>query len=475
MLTSLAFAIAALVLAAIAIIAMLFAIRAASRWSGLSISFLLLLMTGTSIIRESFTPKPLYMLTEGDSGGPLISKLFLLLIISYSFILCVTRFVAYDKNLKTFSRASRNRREPPNDIIIAFMAFYVSFSIIPIFFGKEYYFHINMIYPFFTYLALFLWSDLSSIDPIIVVKQSLGLIVFSSLIVAAVAPDLAMDLNYNGLIPGFSSRLYGMTSSTNTMGAVACTLLVIEVAEPSARAWLGRSILVAAGSALLMSQSKTSILSALIAILIIYGWRMFSKILGESAGSRHKNSTAVALIIVVSVSISVAGTWAMAYDWDALSSLQRKINSSAIADISTATGRTIIWSAAIAGGMENPFFGQGANFWNLDYRLRSGLSGAVHAHNLFLQTFTISGFVGLLALLLFLFFLGLYTIRAAKTTRGGSIAFMVIFFIRSLTEVPLQPNTIIAGESFAMIAYFLYVMDRGCKLAKKTKTCDTME
>ena len=68
------------------------------------------------------------------------------------------------KNYKgSFDRFDSRGLRAPTDITIAFMVFYIAFSILPILFGQRYYFHVNLIYPLFTYIALFLWVRLSKL------------------------------------------------------------------------------------------------------------------------------------------------------------------------------------------------------------------------------------------------------------------------------------------------------------------------
>jgi O-antigen ligase len=94
------------------------------------------------------------------------------------------------------------------------------------------------------------------------------------------------------------------------------------------------------------------------------------------------------------------------------------------------------------------------------------LAAAATAHNLFLQIFSRSGFVGLVALLVFLYFLIRYSIYAAKPTRGGSIALLAVFLMRSAFEANIQLNTLLSAEFFAMMAHFTYVIDRGARPRK---------
>jgi O-antigen ligase len=153
-------------------------------------------------------------------------------------------------------------------------------------------------------------------------------------------------------------------------------------------------------------------------------------------------------------------------DIGVLATLESQLDARAIDNLSTATGRTAIWDAAIEGGLESPLFGQGADFWGADNRLQLGLSSATSAHNLFLQTFSRSGLVGLVALIVFFYFLIRYSIRAAKHTRGGSLAILAVLMMRSMFETNFQLNSVVAGEFFVMMAHFIYVIDRGARPRK---------
>jgi O-antigen ligase len=468
--------IAAFVFALLSIVAMVLVAGAASRWPGRLFSYLMLLILSASVGSVLLSERVLRMEqqglvigSEGDVEGTMLAKLLLAAVVGCSVALCAAWVFTFGKSTTRNNRFEKRGLRSPNEIVIAFMVFYIAFSILPLFFGQRYHFHISLIYPFFVFLALFLWAQLSSIDPVVVIKQCLAVLVFGSLIAYLVAPQLAVQPGYVGLIPGFSSRLWGVTAHANGLGSVACALLILEAAEPSARAWIGRSILAAAALALILTQSKTSIVATLLGLLMIFGWRLLLKA-GEKerVGSTNQRLIITGVIGVFAAFVVVIGAWAMFSDTSILASLGRRMEGRAVEDLATGAGRTLIWSVAIQGGMENPLFGQGLDFWSLDNRLRWGLSGAVHAHNLFLQVFSRSGFVGLAALLVFLYFFLRYSIRASKVTRGGSIAVLTVFLMRAMSEVPISPNAILGSEFFAMMAYFIYVIDRGAKRIHET-------
>jgi exopolysaccharide production protein ExoQ len=461
---------AAFVFALLSTMAIVIVAGAGFRWPGRMFNYLMLLIVSTSVATIVFSGRVLALMdeslmvsSEADTGSTVYTKLLLAAVIGCSVALCVA-WVFNFKNYKTsFDRFGKRGMKAPTDITIAFMVFQVAFSILPIFFGERYYFHVNLIYPLFVYLALFLWARLSAVDPVIVAKQCLAWIVFSSLIAAIVAPQLVMQPGYIGLIPGFDLRFWGVTSHANTLGAVACMLLILELAEPSTRPWLRTTILAAAALTLVLTQSKASIVAAFVGISIIFGWRLLNRTHEVIVGSKHGSSVPIVLVGSLIVSIAAIGAFAIFLDTDMLGALRSQLDARAVGTLSTATGRTLIWNAAIEGGLQSPLFGQGADFWGIENRLRLGLGGATSAHNLFLQTFSRSGLIGLAALLVFFYFLIRYSIRAAKPTRGGSLAILAVLLMRSMFETSFQLNSVLAGEFFVMIAHFTYVIDRGAK------------
>ncbi|MEO8992947.1 MAG: O-antigen ligase family protein [Nitrosospira sp.] len=433
-------------------------------------SYLMLFIASTSVATTilsgrvlTFMDESLVVLSEADAGSAVSTKLLLMAAIGCSVALCAAWFVNFKNYKASFDRFDSRGLRAPDDITIAFVVFYVAFSILPILFGQRYYFHVNLIYPLFTYIAIFLWVRLSSTDPVIVGKQCLGLIVFSSLIAAIIAPQLVFQPGYIGLIPGFDSRFWGVTSHANALGAAASMFLVLELAEPSAKPWVRASILSAAALTLVLTQSKASIAAAFVGLLIIFCWRLLTQTNKAIADSKHGSLIPIALLGGSIISIVVGGALVMFFDTGILDALQGRLDARAVGHLSTATGRTSIWDAAISGGLENPLFGQGGDFWGPENRHRLGLATAMSAHNLFLQIFSRSGFVGLAALLVFLYFLIRYSIRAAKPTRGGSIALLAVLLMRSAFEANFQLNTLLSAEFFVMVAHFTYVIDRGAK------------
>lgn len=472
-------AIIVFVLALISIAATISVVGAVNRWPGEVFRILMFLTVCTSLVTVLLSGRSmrtgewgLVVESEAVASDGILAKLALVLTIGVAVAFCVGRLTYLWNGKSPIYRMALSGFEFPKNIVVSFVIFYISFSIFPILFGHVYYFHPSLIYPFFVILALLLWAPSSITDPVVIAKQVLVLIVVGSLLAALVMPTLALQPAYTGFLPSFKHRLYGLTAHANTLGAVASVCFLLEYAEPTKKRFHRNAVLLLSFIALVLTQSKTSIIATFAGILVIYLWRVrdLSFQIGR-VRSKFNNIILIGFLVVFLGAVSILCFWIMFSDSSLLSLLEKKLDPRLVQDATTGTGRIWIWEVAIMGGMENPLFGQGADFWNLNTRIRYGLSGAFHAHNLFLQVFSRSGFVGLLSLLIFLFYLIVYSLRAAKVTRGGSLALLVLFVIRTVFEVPIQVNSILGGEFFAMMAFIIYVVDRGAKPIGNLKNC----
>lgn len=432
---------------------------------------MMLLLVAASVATIALSGRDLSLLDNQDpflhaqpESHP-VARALQIAAIGLSLALCVAWLLQRGQTVNNLAGKTTALR-PATDFAASFVFFYAATVLFPLVFGKVFYFHVSLLYPLAIYLALLATFTATSTDPAQVAKRCLSIIVVGSLLAAGLAPALALDPAYTGLIPGLQGRLLGLTASANTLGAVAAALLVMEVAEPSARRSVRLFLLAVTALVLLMTQSKTSIAAAMLGIAVLYGWRLMHHL-------RTANADAPRLILQWSAAACIAGAGAVLLLWMVLAGvipvevISRNLEGRALEDLATATGRIWIWDLALQGGLDSPLFGQGVDFWNLENRIRYGLSGAVHAHNQFLQNFSQSGLVGLFALLLFLTVLVRYALRAAQATRGGSLALLMLFLTRAMFEVPLQPTSVLGAEFFVAAALFAYVVSRGAEAREK--------
>ena len=108
-------------------------------------------------------------------------------------------------------------------------------------------------------------------------------------------------------------------------------------------------------------------------------------------------------------------------------------------DVTTLTGRTDIWRVTLDTWRQNPWFGYGPALWDLEFRLtHHGALAAWHAHNQFIQALGEAGIVGLAAMPTYLASLVYNGVRFAASTRGVTLALLLLILSRTMTEVPVR-------------------------------------
>ena len=117
-----------------------------------------------------------------------------------------------------------------------------------------------------------------------------------------------------------------------------------------------------------------------------------------------------------------------------------------------------IWRVALKEWAANPLFGYGNSIFDLAFRLRIKMLYAVHAHNQFIQALGAAGLVGLSGILALLTMLFIRSIRFAGATRGVTVALSVFLLVRSITEVPLRPSSLLAGEFIFLLAFIAIIV-----------------
>ncbi len=241
------------------------------------------------------------------------------------------------------------------------------------------------------------------------VRRVLRFVVFASFIAAILIPSMVFRVGDVGGREVFGvPRFDGIAGHPNAMAIFALMLVLLEV-HSGRRFWI-----VAGAAALVLSQSTTAWVAALICLSLM-----------------RTPLTRVFRFLLAAVAVAVAAISII--DWPTVGKL---IPST----WSTATGRTTIWEAALQGFYLNPTFGYGPSFLDLEYRTRylGEFDAAAQAHNQFIQTLGQNGLIGLSALL------ALYVIGArraltmATASSGLSLALMALLLVRSMTETPLR-------------------------------------
>lgn len=225
------------------------------------------------------------------------------------------------------------------------------------------------------------------------------------------------------IVPGISLRLQGIFAHPNSLAPAALTFLVMErVAPTSGRMrFLG---LATALSCLLLSQSKTALVTAVVV------WALF--FYHDRYRTRAEELRLVPLALTVALMIAA---FAIVVATDGAE--QTLVDPDQVDRVRTFTGRTDVWAEGFAAWRENMVWGAGPD-WFAEFAQRTNQEWAAQAHNQFIQTGTEFGIVGLAGLTAYVLALGVWAWRLRDQSQFASLALITILFLRAITETPVD-------------------------------------
>lgn len=339
-------------------------------------------------------------------------------------------------------------------LISAYFIFIIASFVLSSLFGTVPAFVPQLFYGPIMLLALFMLNDIPLKGFVYHVKLVIGVVLVGSLLLC-VKLDWAFSYTAQGiLIPGLSGRLAGLTAHPNQLGPLAVIYLLLEWYQPS-RAGIRIFFLGAALLTLLLAQSKTAWIAAIVAVGVLAAYYLISSRFLSEKGSSEMRFRA-ALILSVAGVFSVIAFAGVLFSDELL--IRSSFRYSALASLSTFTGRTEIWEITLQLWERNPWFGYGPTLWGQEFRAKFLMLYVGQAHNQVIQTLGDSGLVGLAGLLIYLGTLVVYAIRAASYTRGISLALVSFLLLRCGTETPIRTLAVIDATFFMHFMIFGFLL-----------------
>jgi O-antigen ligase len=326
----------------------------------------------------------------------------------------------------------------PVALLVAFGAFFACNYVLNGFFGSVPTLpRPPSVYAALVLLAVFMTpqSDLPTV--LRTAKAGLMLVMFASLLLLAIDPGMVRQTDTVELrLPGIAFRFFGLGANPNSIATLALANLLLSLYQPFRLRTLEAVNVLATLTVLLLSQSQTSWLAALVAVPALLIARSQVRLL-----QRRTIATLGTLLLVAGF-----GGLAALFVTPHGIALTDFVTGDRYRELTTLTGRSAIWDVAIQEWQDNPLFGFGPAMWDATYRSRLGMPFAFNAHNQFLQSLSLAGLVGLLTLLPYMLVLALLSFGAPRPQRGLAIALFLQILIRSFTEVPLDLGTPFANE-----------------------------
>lgn len=375
---------------------------------------------------------------EGLGGGG-IMRAITAVVLALSFAKIVSRLMS--------SRLTRPEPVGGQALLVTLLLFFLSTHVLSAAFGAHPAFVHNSYYPILVFVAFFMARSEGTERAIDALKVGLSLLMVGSLVAAVVMPSLAVQPDYPSWIPGFKIRLWGLGSNANSIGPLALLTGLLLFYRPYTRVAFNVLIWLSLLVVFFLSQSKTVWVAGVVclAVLMLYGRGRDTR--GHVKPAFILTMLLLAFVVVVGVAAIDLGRIA-----------DRIAATKAGSELSTLTGRATIWGEAWRTWMSNLWFGYGPEAWGPLHRARIGLAFAFHAHNQLLQSLSGAGLFGGVTMLAYMFCMLAASVRAARFTRGVSIALAIIMLTRWMTEAPLELEGLFIGETIIHLAWFMVVL-----------------
>ncbi|MBZ5577650.1 MAG: O-antigen ligase family protein [Acidobacteriia bacterium] len=271
------------------------------------------------------------------------------------------------------------------------------------------------------------------------------LLLWISLIVGIVLPDNAWMHDYiSSFIPGLNDRFAGIAGHPNSMGAVVGIAVLMELDQffgDGSKRWLSLVHLLLGSALLLLTQSKM----ALLACAACAVWFLLSR--------RNRLLRGPVRVVVVATTV-VAGAlvaWASLADWVASNQY----------NLDDLTGRIGVWQYLWDVARERPWFGYGDALWSQLYLSESFQYkwAAGNAHNQLLNSFLMTGLVGVGCLVAFVTALFRQRRRIDPNYRALFTACLAFLLIRSIAEAGFEPGSLgVAGLLQTVLIGFCFCL-----------------
>lgn len=261
------------------------------------------------------------------------------------------------------------------------------------------------------------------------------LMCIGSIVIYFAVPSMGrMQAWTEGATFGDTGRMKGLTGSANAIGMIAAFAILLSLLYYRTFGILGRRLAIvllpSALICLVLSNNRSSMIAIAVALWFAFVCR--------GATSFKLVASATAAMIGVAALVS--------FPDEILSILSR---SGRTEEITSATGRSMIWSVVLDLAAQRPLLGYGYTSALLllptDPRL---FNVAAHAHNMFLELLFAGGMIllGLFLYAIYRTFLVLYRLRSVSEA-----ALLVFFLTRGLTEAgPFGGMTGYTSFAFAM-------------------------
>jgi len=330
---------------------------------------------------------------------------------------------------------SGRRAAPPGlPLFVALLAVLLTHYVLGAFLGEKPSFSLYYIYPFFLFSAAYAAGGADVERSIRLAKVTLFVFLLAGVGVAAIRPDIVVQSGYRGLFPGVSFRYWGLGAHANSLAPLALLCLLCIAHQPFRRPILQWTAVAVALGSLVLAQSKTMWVAAVVAFSLLGLARLWPQIVENWRAGRL--TLGVSAVVAVTM-LSIVGVGILLALPATEQALTRATEFAYGAHLTTFTGRDRVWAVALEDWRRNPLFGYGPSWGDAEYRLAVGIPSAIHAHNQLVHSAASAGTLGFIASVAYLIALVTYAARSFRRSKGFSAALVSVIVVQGVTEVPL--------------------------------------
>ena len=355
--------------------------------------------------------------------------------------------------------------EKEKKIYCGFLIFYIGCNILNAVMGTVPALSYKTIYPLIVFVAIYRCRNFNVYLFVDVLKYSAIFSIFVGFIFLLIKPSLVLQKNYHGIISSLNYRYWGVDSHPNGLGPLAAVAVLLLIWRPINSKMANIVALIFVLTALILSQSKTSILALAFAVGV---WFLY-KIVLDAAWKKSFNISIEKLVFLMIMLIGVAIIILMFINFSASDQVARQIDGKAISSAAEFTGRERIWEISLNEFYRNPYFGYGNNIWDASFSNSYGLLGvASNSHNQLVDALASSGGVGFICIMIYLCLQIYVSWNIRVDTNGFSLAIAAFMMGRCFPEVPFKLSNMMSND-FIIHALYFSILVWGASAGKKVK------
>ncbi len=190
-----------------------------------------------------------------------------------------------------------------------FVVFGLSNQILNGIFGSHPSFDHKYLYPFVIYFCVFLVAQSQPERCLRIARAALLFFFICSAVAAVVIPSVVVQTGYAGGLPGISFRYYGLVTHANAMGPLALVFMICLWRFPFHSRWINRASWFLVTISLILTQSKTTIIAAIVIGLFLVIYRYRNRLMQRYAGGRSGMFIGTIAFLCFSFSIAILAAW----------------------------------------------------------------------------------------------------------------------------------------------------------------------